>query len=166
MSLDWLEWRPVMQSYEALRPSYFSTPATTLIPALDVSLREVLSGGMAARFEEHARIAQAFRAAWEALGLALLPASSDIAANTLSALRYPAGVDARLVLAIKERGVVVAGGLHPDLKTRYFRVGHMGHVLTRPDQLERTLRAVAGGLADCGHTVDQADALRRFRSLI
>jgi alanine-glyoxylate transaminase/serine-glyoxylate transaminase/serine-pyruvate transaminase len=166
MSLDWQEWRPIMKSYEALQPSYFSTPATTLIPALDVSLQEVLSEGIAARFDLHARVAGAFRAAWEVLGLSLLPVSSDIAANTLSALRYPDGVDSRLVLAIKERGVVVAGGLHPELKTRYFRVGHMGHVLTQPHQLERTLHAVADGLADCGYRADKLGALRAFRSRV
>jgi len=163
MSLDWMEWQPIMEAYEAGRPSYFSTPATSLITALDAGLREALSDGMAARFEQHARVAGAFRLAWETLGLQLLPASADIAANTLSAIRYPDGVDARLVLAIKEQGVVVAGGLHPELKDRYFRVGHMGHVLTQPRQLERTVRAIGDALNQCGHRCDVVGAIRAFR---
>jgi len=163
MSLDWLEWQPIMQAYEAGRPSYFSTPATTLITALDAGLREALDGGMPARFEHHATTAAAFWAAWEVLGLTLLPASRSITAHTLSALRYPEGVDARLVGAIKEQGVVVAGGLHPEFKLRTFRVGHMGHVLTQPRQLERTVRAIGDALHQCGHRCDVVGAVRAFR---
>ena len=164
MSMDWDEWRPVMAAYEEGRPSYFSTPATTLITALDTGLREVMADGMEARFALHQRSADAFRAAWRVLGLELLPVSMDIAANTLSAIRYPEGVDSRLVLAIKERGVVVAGGLHPELKARYFRVGHMGHVLTQQSQLERTVKAVGDALVSVGHSCDVVGAIRAFRS--
>ncbi|MEQ9325632.1 MAG: hypothetical protein RIF41_41085, partial [Polyangiaceae bacterium] len=47
---------------------------------------------------------------------------------------------------IKERGVVVAGGLHPSCKAAYFRVGHMGYSATRSEDLLRTVEAVAGAL--------------------
>ncbi len=166
MSLDWAEWLPIMRAYEEGRPSYFSTPATTLITALDAGLREILAEGMPARFALHQRAADGFRAAWEVLGLTLVPSTPDLAANTMSAVRYPEGVDARLVGAIKERGVVVAGGLHPELKTRYFRVGHMGHVLTQPAQLERTITAIGDALIACGHDCDVVGAVRAFRARI
>jgi len=162
MSMDFEQWTPIMQAYEAGRPSYFSTPATTLVQALPVSLDEVLVDGMEGRFELHERCARAFRAAWAQMGLTLVPKRPELAANTLSAIYYPDGVGPALVGAIKERGVVVAGGLHPALKTQYFRVGHMGDVLTRPDDLHKTVRAVGEALASQGHAVDVQAALAAF----
>lgn len=162
MSIDFAQWEPIMKAYEQRRPSYFSTPATTLVRALAVGLAEILGtsgadGGMERCFDRHQRAADGFRAAWRAMGLDLVPVREELAANTLSAIRFPAGVGPSLVGAIKARGVIVAGGLHPAMKTEYFRVGHMGHVLTRPDELVRTVRAVAGALADVGYAGADAD---------
>ena len=155
MCIDWEEWQPIMNAYEELRPSYFSTPATTLICGLRVALDEILSGGpsaeqaMATRFALHQRCADALRAGWRRLGLSLLP-DEDLAANTLSAIRYPASVGAELVGEIKKRGVIVAGGLHPAVKNAYFRVGHMGHILHSPEALCRVVRAVGESLTALG----------------
>lgn len=152
LSIDFAEWRPIMEAYEAGRPSYFSTPATNLIVALDVGLKELLDTqhggleGMEARFLLHQRCADEMRSAWSHMGLELL-CKPALAANTLSAIRYPAGVDATLVKAIAERGVIVAGGLHPSCKDDYFRVGHMGAVTLRSEALEKTRDAVAAALA-------------------
>ncbi|MEM1033515.1 MAG: alanine--glyoxylate aminotransferase family protein [Myxococcota bacterium] len=163
MSLDVEVWRPIMEAYEARSPSYFATPATNLIMALDVSLGELLDDrlegdrGMAARFARHHKVASAMRAAWRALDLTLLPVPG-VEANTMSAIRLPAGVDASLPARVKEHGVVIAGGLHPDIKKTYFRVGHMGDVVRRHDALLRTVDAVAAGLADAGHRGDAAAA--------
>jgi alanine-glyoxylate transaminase/serine-glyoxylate transaminase/serine-pyruvate transaminase len=61
------------------------------------------------------------------------------------------GADAPAVVArIGGHGVTVATGLLPELRGRYFRVGHMGWVVGRPDLLRRTVAAVAAGLRDCG----------------
>jgi len=166
MYLDWEAWLPVMRAYEERRPAYFSTPPTNLVLALAAGLAEIESDGVAARFASHARAAAALRAAWRALGLRLLPARDDLAADTLSALLLPAATaeaaaaspgagsaraDAPAVVArIAEHGVTVATGLLPDLRSRYFRVGHMGWVVGRPDLLRRTVAAVASALRDCG----------------
>lgn len=125
--LDFAEWLPIMEAYEAQKPSYFATPAVNLVTALDASLGQLLAEGMDARFSRHARLAEAFRAAWRAMELTLLPEPS-LAANTLSAVRYPSGIDAALVASVAAQGVVVAGGLHPACKAEYFRVGHMGAI--------------------------------------
>lgn len=143
---DFAEWLPVMEAYEARKPAYFATPPVNLIEALDASLAVILAEGMEARFARHARVAAAFRAAWRALGLSLVPKTEAITANTLSALYYPEGIDASLVGAIRDEGVIVAGGLHPELRARYFRVGHMGatgprEVLTTVGAIERALAA-------------------------
>ncbi len=128
MYLDFAEWLPIHEAYEAEKPSYFATPPVNLIMALDVSLGQLLDEGMTARVERHVKTAAQMAAAWKRLGLEHLPKSEALRAHTLSALYYPAGVDAALVKAIGAQGVVVAGGLHPALKTKYFRVGHMGAV--------------------------------------
>jgi len=127
---DWTEWLPIMQAYEARKPSYFGTPAVNLIWALNTSLEEILREGMEPRFTRHRRLAAAFKAGVEALGLHQLPVSSDKSANTLSALYYPEGVDATLVKGVLDAGVIIAGGLLPGVKEKYFRVGHMGAVTT------------------------------------
>ena len=155
MYLDWEVWQPVMRAYEERRAAYFSTPPTNLVLALAAGLAEIESEGAAARIASHARAAAALRAAWQALGLRLLPVREDLAADTLSALLLPAaagdGADAPAVVArIAEHGVTVATGLLPDLRSRYFRVGHMGWVVGQPDLLRRTVAAVASALRDCG----------------
>jgi alanine-glyoxylate transaminase/serine-glyoxylate transaminase/serine-pyruvate transaminase len=150
MYLDWEQWLPVMRAYEERRPSYFSTPATNLILALEVGLGEILEQGVEARFAAHARAARALRAAWSELGLTLVPARPELASNLLSALRFPPGVDGTLVRRILDHGVAVAGGLHPAIRNEYFRVGHMGFVTGRPELLRQTVLAVAAGLSATG----------------
>jgi alanine-glyoxylate transaminase/serine-glyoxylate transaminase/serine-pyruvate transaminase len=158
MALDWLQWLPIMQAYEDRRTSYFSTPATNHIVALAVSVDEILADGMEARFQRHQTVADAMRGAWDALGLELL-CNPEYAANTLSAVRYPDGVGAELLGAIKKRGVVVAGGLYPGLKQAYFRVGHMGYSATVADHLHKTVEAIAESLSECGHPASLDAAL-------
>jgi alanine-glyoxylate transaminase/serine-glyoxylate transaminase/serine-pyruvate transaminase len=150
MYLDWGEWLPVMRAYEQGRPAYFSTPATNLILALEVGLREILESGINARTALHDRVGQAMRAAWRSLGLGLVPVRDALAANTLSAVKLPDGVDASVVGGILERGVVVAGGLHPEIRHTYFRVGHMGYAATQPEMLLRTVEAIGAALRDRG----------------
>ncbi|HLX08574.1 MAG TPA: hypothetical protein VKY89_12015, partial [Thermoanaerobaculia bacterium] len=61
------------------------------------------------------------------------------------------GADAAAVVArIGAHGVTVATGLLPELRSRYFRVGHMGWVIGNPDLLRHTVAAVAAGLRECG----------------
>lgn len=156
MALDWDQWLPIMQAYEDRRPSYFSTPATNHIMALDVSLGEILQGGMEAVFQRHQSAAEAMRRAWASMGLELL-SSPGVTANTMSAVKYPDGSGPLILETARENGVALAGGLYPGLKQTYFRVGHMGYSTTRPDHLEKTVRAVAAGLDACGLEVD-ADA--------
>lgn len=165
LTLDQQSWRPVMQAYELGAGSYFATPPTTLVRALQASLSELLEEGAEAVVERHARVATALRGAWAALGLELVPATEKLAANTLSALRVP-GVDAgALVGAVRERGVVIAGGLHPELRGRSIRVGHMGFVTTQPDRLRRTVTAVAEGLVAVGAAPTSVDGARALSLL-
>ena len=149
---DFGAWLPILEAYAAKKPAYFATPPVQLVEALDASLASLLAEGMPARVARHVRVARAFRAAWSALDLKTLPASDDVAAHTLSAVYYPPGVDASLVARVAEEGVIVAGGLHPDARTKYFRVGHMGatgasEVLATVGAIERALGAPGAGVA-------------------
>ena len=154
---DWAEWLPIMEAYETGKPAYFATPPVNLVCALDVSLGQILAEGMEARFARHQRMARAFRAAWKALGLRMLPASDVVAAHTLSAVYYPDGVDAALVGRVKGQGIVVAGGLHPELKARYFRVGHMNRV--GPTDVLAAVGAVERALLAAGHRSEPGAAV-------
>ena len=157
---DFGEWLPIMRAYEDRKPAYFGTPAVNMTYALGESLRQILAEGMEARFARQRRTAAAFRAAHRALGLKMIPARESITANTMSAIYFPEGVDASLVGKIKGEGVVVAGGLHPANRTRYFRIGHMGtcnagDILATVGAVERSLLA-AGYRLDAGAGVAAA----------
>jgi alanine-glyoxylate transaminase/serine-glyoxylate transaminase/serine-pyruvate transaminase len=155
--LDLLEWLPIMEAYESGTPKYFATPPVNLIFALDVSLGQLLAEGVEARVARHDRQAAAFRAGCRALGLQMLPARDAIAASTLSAVYYPAGIDASLVARVRAEGIAIAGGLHPEARAKYFRVGHMGAMHASD------LLAVVGGLERAlvggGHKVDLGSGL-------
>jgi alanine-glyoxylate transaminase/serine-glyoxylate transaminase/serine-pyruvate transaminase len=58
---------------------------------------------------------------------------------------------------VREEGVVIAGGLHPDLRTKYFRVGHMG-AISASDVLA-TVGAVSRALVRSGHSADASAAV-------
>jgi alanine-glyoxylate transaminase/serine-glyoxylate transaminase/serine-pyruvate transaminase len=157
--LDLLEWLPIMQAYEAGKPSYFATPAVSLVGALAASLDAITREGMEARFARHAGLARAFREGAAAMGLAPLPVREELCAATLSALRYPSGIDASLVAAVRDEGVVVAAGLHPELRATYFRVGHMG--ATGPAEILATLAAIERALRRGGHAVTPGAGVAR-----
>jgi alanine-glyoxylate transaminase/serine-glyoxylate transaminase/serine-pyruvate transaminase len=147
---DWTNWLPVMQAYEARKPSYFGTPPVNLVFALDVSLRQILSEGMPKRISRHIAISQACKAGIQALGLTQVPLQPEFAAHTLTAPRFPLGVNGSDFLArVLEAGVTLAGGLLPLIRSEYFRIGHMGAV-TLADVLA-TLSAIETALAGCGY---------------
>ena len=166
MYLDWREWLPIMRAYEAREPAYFSTPATNLVLALEVGLKEILDGGMQGRFGLHDRVGRAMRTAWHSMGLALVPARDELAANTLSAIKLPQGVDPSVIGDILAQGVIVAGGLHPDIRNTYFRVGHMGYAATQPDMLSRTVTAIGVALGARGVAVDPEAAVAAARAVL
>jgi alanine-glyoxylate transaminase/serine-glyoxylate transaminase/serine-pyruvate transaminase len=146
---DFTNWLPIMQAYQARKPAYFGTPPVNTILALEVSLEQIAAEGMQARFARHARMGEAFRSAMSALGLNLVPLRDEISADTLTAVYYPEGVDASLLGQINKRGVILAGGLHPEIKTKYFRVGHMGSV--DQSDLLGTIGAIEAGLQAVGY---------------
>ncbi|MBN1857982.1 alanine--glyoxylate aminotransferase family protein, partial [Candidatus Bipolaricaulota bacterium] len=118
-----------MTAYENRMPSYFGTPPVNLIAALAISLDQILDEGMESRFERHRRLSRSFQAGADALDLHHVPLSEQDRAVTLSAVYLPESIDsASLRSAMARQGIIVAGGLHPEIRERTIRVGHMGAV--------------------------------------
>jgi alanine-glyoxylate transaminase / serine-glyoxylate transaminase / serine-pyruvate transaminase len=161
---DWTEWLPIMQAYEARKPSYFGTPPVNLIWALNVSLKEILSEGMEVRFMRHAKKSEAFKAAMSALNLKQLTVRPEVRATTLTAVYYPEGVDKGVLKHIEEAGVIVAGGLHPALREKYFRVGHMGAV-TGSD-IVSTVSAIERGMSRAGFKFEHGAGVAAAQRLL
>jgi len=161
---DWTEWLPIMEAYEARRPSYFGTPPVNLIWALNVSLGQILEEGMENRFARHRKLSGAFKAAITALGMKQVPVRPEVTANTLTAPYYAEGVDASVLVHIGRAGALLAGGLHPEIKTKYFRIGHMGAV-TASDILA-TVGAIERGLAEAGYHFEPGVGLAAAQALL
>lgn len=149
---DWANWLPVMEAYVARKVAYFGTPPVNLVYALHESLRQILAEGMEVRVARHKKVSDAFKAGITAIGLRQVPTRVEHAATTMTAPYFPDGVDAKLIGKIRERGVVVAGGLHPAIREKYFRVGHMGVV--SPADISATLSAIEGALIASGFKFD------------
>ncbi len=149
---DWTSWLPIMQAYLSRQGAYFATPPVNMVYALHESLRQILAEGMGARIARHKRLSDAFKAGLAAIGLRPVPVRPEIAATTMSAAYFPDGVGVQLISKIRERNVVVAGGLYPSIRDKYFRVGHMGAV--SPADIVATLAAIEGGLAASGYRFD------------
>lgn len=162
---DWTHWLPIMHAYENRKPSYFGTPAVNLVMALEKSLNLILQEGLDNRFNRHVKTGKAFRSAIHALGLEMIPRNESVCANTLSAPYYPEGVKGPdLLKRIAEEGVILAGGLLADIKSTYFRVGHMGSV-DRKDLLA-TVGALEAGLTHCGYEFDPGAGLRAVQAIL
>lgn len=139
---DLLRWLPIMEN----PARYFSTPCVNEIRAFCEGTRIMLEEGMAARFDRHRRVGRAVRAAFKELGFALFT-EEPFLADTLSVIRYPAGLEDKPFRSLYyENGVVVAGGLG-ETAGQVFRMGHMGNlsfsqVTYALNALESTLEAL------------------------
>ncbi len=162
---DWGNWLPIMTAYEERRPSYFGTPAVNLIAALEISLHMIDREGIENRVQRHQALAHAFRSAILALGLQLLPFDQSHAANTLTAIYYPEGINGALLCAkMADHDVLIAGGLLPDIKAKYFRIGHMGSV--SQNDLVATLSALEYALFELDYAFEPGTGLKTFQDIV
>ncbi len=155
---DWNNWLPIMEAYATGKPAYFGTPAVNLVMALEAGLENILEEGLAERFERHKKTGKAFREAMRALGLRQIPKNEEASANTLSAPYLPEEVSLPdFMKAMGNAEVIIAGGLLPEIKTRYFRVGHMGTVAHT--DLMNAVRGIARALNQCAHKANEDDGV-------
>jgi len=116
-----------MRNYEATKPSYFATPSPQLIRALHTSLTQVLSVPLSDRFAAHHQASLRIKQAVTDLGLEQLAEDPKNQANGMTAFYLPDSVVATELLPnLLEKRVILAGGLHKDIKGKYVRMGHMG----------------------------------------
>jgi aspartate aminotransferase-like enzyme len=103
------------------------TPAIGIIIALNEALRMLLKEGMENIFRRHHKLAQATRAAAQALGLELFAPSA--ASDAVTAVKVPQGIDGeKLVKTMRDDfGVTIAGG-QGEMKGQLFRIAHMGYI--------------------------------------
>ena len=133
------------------------TPAVPLFLAFREALRMLKEEGLENRIARTRRLAEAARAGVDALGLHLYP-NRRFASNTVTAIRYPVGVDdAAFRKELREKhGTVVAGGQGP-LKGHIFRIGHMG--ICSFEDLKAGFQAFETSLRNMGHKAVPGAAL-------
>ncbi len=103
--------------------------------------------GLERVYHRHEDMAGRARSGAAALGLSMQCPALRRFASTVTAIALPAGVAPGAVRdAVKSHGILTAAALGPYQATA-FRVGHMGDI--RPADVERTLAAIAGALAEC-----------------
>ena len=116
-----------------------TTPAVSVVWALDRQLARVEAEGVEERWARHAAAA-ARTARWAEASGAALAAAPGARSPTVSCLRPPRGVAApEVVRRLAARGFTVAGG-YGRWKADTFRIGHMGEV--RESDLEPLFAAL------------------------
>lgn len=156
--IDINNWIPIMHD----PTKYFATPAVNLVYAYDEGMRLVLEEGMENRYERHRKFTKGIRKGLAEYGMHPL-ADEDVAAETLTCVIYPEGVDdATFRKKLHEKKVVVAGAL-AHLNGKAFRIGHMGN--TTKEMLEKAVRLIGETLNEMGQDVDPQKAVASFNSV-
>ncbi|KAG8901669.1 hypothetical protein FRC00_005540 [Tulasnella sp. 408] len=144
---SWKRWLPIMKAYESGTAQYFATPPVNLIYAFNASLQAITRAApsLEDRFTMHKEASQRLKKALEDLGLRQVPLDPAFAANGMTAVYYPDGLVASDVLPklVKDE-IVVAAGLHKEIKDKYFRIGHMGLSVVDPSRgdLDRVITSL------------------------
>ncbi len=136
------------------------TPAVPLFLAFLEALRMLREEGLENRIARTRRLAEATRAAVDAIGLRLFP-DPRFASDTVTAIRYPEGVDdATFRKTLRENfGVILAGG-QGELKGSIFRIGHMG-ICSFADLLS-CFEGIESPLAGLGHRFDRGSGVKEI----
>ena len=148
-------WLPIMQNYEAKKPSYFATPPTQLVHALHATLTQVLSRPLSERFEQHKKISQKVKKAVDELGLRQVASKPENQANGMTAMYLPEGLTPPdIIPRLMKKGVIFAGGLHKEIANKYVRFGHMGVSVMDEGRgdIDKAIEALKEGLAEVQET--------------
>ncbi|KAK0446671.1 PLP-dependent transferase [Armillaria borealis] len=123
---SWQKWLPIMRAYDSGSPAYFATPPVNMVYAYHASLKQI-TVGLEERFRAHQRASERIKAVAKQLGYTQIPKRPSIAANGMTAIYVPDGFAPKEIIPrLTEHGIVVAGGLHKEVKDKYIRIGHMG----------------------------------------
>ncbi len=129
------------------------TPAVPLFLAFREALRLLKEEGLENRIARTRKLAEAARAAYAAIDVDLYP-DARFASNTVTAAKYPSGVDdAKFRKILREQYRVILAGGQSQLKGKIFRIGHMG-ICSFPD-LAACFTGIEGTLAALGHQFER-----------
>ena len=157
--LDLRNWLPVMRGMEEGKGGYFSTPPVHTILMLQEALKIITEEeGLENRIKRHERIASTIRAGVEGMGLQIVAKRPEAYSNTVTGVLLKK-VNADSVLSnIISEGIELAPGVHPALKEKYFRIGHMGWV-TENDAIA-TIATIERVLKKLGEDVKVGEGVR------
>jgi len=115
------------ESLEKLQTPW--TPAISIFYSMDTAFEMMRAEGLEGVYTRHEAIAGYTRDRVKSLGLKLVPVDEKFASNTVTAVWWPEGIDAKALgkRAREEFGVVLGGG-QGKLDGKIFRVGHLGWV--------------------------------------
>ncbi len=129
------------------------TPPIPLLHGLRAALDRMFDEGLDRVFARHHRLAEGIRQGVLAWGLELVAEHPSLWSNTVTAIRTPAGVDARDVIRIgyERYNTAFGAGLGP-LAGRAFRIGHLGDL--NEVMCLAALGAAELSLADAGAAIE------------
>ena len=123
----YFDWASARRALE--RGQHPVTPPVSLFYALDLALEMILAEGLEAVFARHQHLGDYVRRHVRAIGLHLL-ADPAHASNTVTAVRVPEGIDAKVLLnTLRERDQVVLAGGQEHLSGKI--VAYRAHGLLR-----------------------------------
>ncbi len=135
--------------------------------AMIIGLRKVLAmmkeEGLEQVFARHARLAEATRAALQAIGLRLLAVDSP--SNAVTGAYLPDGIDGGAFnnKLREEYGVTIAGG-QAQLKGKIFRVAHLGYADTL--DVINAISAVERGFTEFGYSFEMGTGIRAAQKVL
>ncbi|MCO5583354.1 hypothetical protein L7F22_037264 [Adiantum nelumboides] len=108
------------------------------------------------RFKQHIAASDRVKNFVKELGLEQLVADGiKDGAHGMTAVKYPQGVKATdLLPKMVARNIVVAAGLHKEVKDTYFRIGHMGVTVTHDKErgdIDHLLKSLKEALTEAGY---------------
>lgn len=124
--LNLANWEKVSEAMLQGKGAYFATPPISSVFSLSKAFELIDKEGLGNRIARHRRVAEIIWNGLEVLGLQTV-ASGGLRSSTVTGVIAETDIDSFLMKCMK-RGVEFASGVHPSLKGRYFRIGHMGWV--------------------------------------
>ena len=150
--LDLRNWNKIMENFLSGGGGYFATPPIGTIFSLAESFNRIEEETMDARISRHRTCSEAFRKGVMEMGLDIV-ALENLRSNTVTGV-YIENVDIqKFIRTAMDRGVEFGAGVHPEIKDRYFRVGHMGWV--EPSHIIKALNVIGQSLNALGYNIEK-----------
>jgi aspartate aminotransferase-like enzyme len=122
-----MNWKPVMETSLEGRGGYFATPPIGVVFSLRNAFARIREETMEKRSERHSELSRTLRDGIKAMGLGIVAQDGYESSTVTGVLLKDMDSDLFVKNALKY-GVEFAAGVHPELKGKYFRIGHMGWV--------------------------------------